>query len=174
LRSSRAPNLRVWHHKHYALAPVSYHNVHYRCTLSHLTVHRRSVHDIPLPLLGHLGQLSLIRFQPLRDPIFQCQLASFRAIISSNHNSIRPISGREVEGLLNFISQFPHFLNNPSLPPPNLLFPLFNLQHLLPLSFLPPSFPFLKSVVYFLLFPVILMLRFGGDLGLGLGMGSEG
>jgi hypothetical protein len=118
-----------------------------------------------LPIFGHLGQLSLIRFQPLRNPIFQCQLASFGTIINSNHyNTIRK-NGTKVKGLLDFISQFPHFLNHPSLPPPNLLFPPFNLQHLFPLSFLPPSFPFLGPMIYFLFFPVVLMVGFVGDLG---------
>jgi hypothetical protein len=80
-----------------------------------------------------------------------------------------------VDGLLDFISQFPHFLNNPSLPPPHFLFPLFNLQHLFPLSFLFPSFPFLRPVVYFLFFSVVWMMGFVRDLGwyLSLRMGSE-
>jgi hypothetical protein len=105
LGGSRIPSLRVWYHKHYVLAPVSYRNVHYRCTLPHLAVYSRSVHDIPLPLFGHLSQLSLIRFQSLRDPIFQCQLASLRTIIS-RVTILRRNSGW-LTGLYQSISSFP-------------------------------------------------------------------
>jgi hypothetical protein len=48
----------------------------------YLQHYKRSDYDVLLPLLGHLGQLPLIRFQPLRDPVFKRQLASFRTVIS--------------------------------------------------------------------------------------------
>ena len=65
----------------------------------------QSDYDVLLPLLGHLGQLPLIRFQSLGNPILQRQLASFGTIISL-YNLMRG-RRRRLTVLYQSISSFP-------------------------------------------------------------------